>query len=119
MNPLLIAFGPLQPFIDAPVWVVLLLKITAILFAAWLAHRVLARTNPRWRVLLWRVTAVGLIVLPAVAWLLPALEIHVQQSSPVEEAAAVATAPHILPSPVGRGAGGEGLTSLIPYYLVF
>ena len=54
---------------DAPVWVVLLLKITAILLAAWLAHLALARANPRWRVFLWRVTAVGLIALPAVAWL--------------------------------------------------
>ena len=87
MNALLMAFGGLQPIIDAPVWVVLLLKITAILFAAWLAHLVLKRTNPRWRVLLWRVTAVGLIVLPAVAWLLPALEIHVQQPPSVEAAA--------------------------------
>ena len=42
MNASLMAFGPLQPLVDAPVWVVLLLKITAILFAAWLAHLALA-----------------------------------------------------------------------------
>ena len=95
MNALLIAFGPLQPIVDAPVWVVLLLKITALLFAAWLGHLALKRTNPRWRVLLWRVTAVGLIVLPVVAWLLPALEIPVRQPPPVEAVAiaAVSQAP--------------------------
>ena len=38
MNALLMAFGGLQSIVDAPVWVVLLLKITAILLAAWLAH---------------------------------------------------------------------------------
>ena len=69
VNALLMAFGGLQPIVDAPVWVVLLLKITAILLAAWLAHLALERANPRWRVFLWRVTAVGLIALPAVAWL--------------------------------------------------
>ena len=38
MNALLSAFGGLQPIVDAPVWVVLLLKLTAILSAAWLVH---------------------------------------------------------------------------------
>ena len=70
------------PLVDAPVWVALLLKITAILAAAWLAHLALARANPRWRVLLWRVTAAGLIALPAAAWSLPALRIRSVQISP-------------------------------------
>jgi beta-lactamase regulating signal transducer with metallopeptidase domain len=83
------AFGGLQPIIDAPVWVVLLLKITVILFAAWLVHLAIARTNPRYRVFLWRMTAVGLIVLPTVAWLLPAIKVYVQQPPAVTETAAV------------------------------
>ncbi len=91
MNTLLMAFGGWRPILDAPVWVVLLLKITAILLVAWLVHLALVRTNPRWRVFLWRVTAVGLIALPAVAWLLPALEIHVPQPPPANKAAAVST----------------------------
>ena len=95
MNALLLAFGGLQPIVDAPAWVVLLLKLTAILSAAWLAHLAIARTNPRWRVVLWRVTAVGLIAMPAVAWLLPSLEIRVPQPPVVEEPAVAATSPTI------------------------
>jgi hypothetical protein len=47
-----------QSIIDAPAWALLLVKVTAILLAAWLVHMALLRANPRWRVLLWRVTAV-------------------------------------------------------------
>jgi beta-lactamase regulating signal transducer with metallopeptidase domain/uncharacterized GH25 family protein len=96
MNALLMASRGLQPIVDAPVWIVLLSKITAILLIAWLIHLALARTNPRWRVFLWRVTTVGLIVLPAAGWLLPALEIHVLQPPPVVETAAVSAAPQAL-----------------------
>jgi beta-lactamase regulating signal transducer with metallopeptidase domain/protocatechuate 3,4-dioxygenase beta subunit len=128
-----VALGGWQAIVDAPVWVALVLKITAVLLAAWLAHLALKRTNPRWRVFLWRVTAVGLTALPAIAWLLPALKIHVRQPPPVE-AAAVTTAskappadgtaaarvpsglpkdlsegqPATLSPPLGSGAGGEG-----------
>jgi beta-lactamase regulating signal transducer with metallopeptidase domain/uncharacterized GH25 family protein len=93
MNAWLTAFGGWQPLVDAPVWVLMLLKISAILAAAWLAHLAIARTNPRWRVVLWRVTAVGLLVLPAIAWLLPGLEIRVLKPTPVEEVATVSPAP--------------------------
>ena len=96
MNAFFADFFGLQTIIDAPVWVLLLLKLTAILSAAWLAHLALARANPRWRIFLWRMTAVGLIALPVVSLLLPAMEIHVLPS------------PSVLPSPFGRGAGGEG-----------
>ncbi|MHB1034018.1 MAG: carboxypeptidase regulatory-like domain-containing protein [Pirellulales bacterium] len=92
MNALLAAFGGLQTLADAPASVVFVLKITAILSAAWLAHLALAWVNPRWRVLLWRATAVGLVALPAISWVLPALEIHVPQP-PVEEVAVVTAAP--------------------------
>ncbi len=108
MNTLLVASRGLRPIVDAPEWVVLLLKITAILLAAWVAHLALKRANPRWRVFLWRVTTAGLIALPAVAWLLPALQIRVQPPPLVEEAVTAPTAPQILPSPFGRGAGSEG-----------
>ena len=118
-----------QPIIEAPLWAVLLVKLTAILLAAWLAHLALRRTNPRWRVFLWRVTAVGLVVLPAVAWMLPSLPIHVQPPPAKEVATKVAAfdrpalghlpvgaidrlpeEPYaLLPSPAsGRGFGGEG-----------
>ena len=59
MNTFLADSFGLQTIVDAPVWVLLLLKLTAILSAAWLAHLAIARLNPRWRVFLWRMTAVG------------------------------------------------------------
>ena len=108
MSALLMASRLLQPMVDAPVWALLLLKGTAILLAAWLAHLALARTNPRWRVVLWRVTAVGLMALPAAAWFFPALQIRVEQPPPGKEAAAVPTASRVLAAdrdvaPVARG----------------
>ena len=86
MNRLLTASGLLHSLVGAPVWGVLLLKITAVLSAAWLAHVALKRANPRWRVFLWRVAAVGLIALPAVALFLPAPPIRVR---PPDDAAIV------------------------------
>jgi beta-lactamase regulating signal transducer with metallopeptidase domain len=108
MNTLLTAFGGWRSIVDAPLWFALLLKVTAILSAAWLAHLALARSNPRWRVFLWRVTAVGLIALPAAAWLLPALQIRVEQPLVAERQTVVSTAAPHLPSPFGRGVGREG-----------
>ncbi len=87
MNALLTAARGVQTIASAPVGAVLLLKITAVLLAAWAIHLALWRANPRWRVLLWRATAAGLVVLPALGWLSPALEIHVEPPS-VETAAA-------------------------------
>lgn len=60
----------------------LLLKLTAILALSWLAHSLLARRNPRWRVALWRGAAVGLALTPLLAALLPALEIATPPPAP-------------------------------------
>ena len=57
----------LQAFIDLPLFLEILLKITAILAAAWLLHFVLQRANPQWRVLLWRSIMAGVIVVPIMA----------------------------------------------------
>ena len=101
----------LHPMIDAPLWAVLLFKITAILAAAWAGHAALKWANPRWRVLLWRVTAVGLVVLPGVTLLLPGLDIRlarpvvedaVEEAAPVEMPAAEVAAIEI---PTGAGWG--------------
>lgn len=47
-----------------PAMVVLIVvaKLTLLLAAAWIAHKALARTNPRWRVLVWRLAAAGCVV---------------------------------------------------------
>ena len=86
----------LHPMIDAPLWAVLLFKVTAILAAAWAGHAALTWANPRWRVLLWRVTAVGLIVLPGVTCLLPGLDIRLAR--PVVEDVAEEAAPVEMPA---------------------
>ena len=67
--------------IDAPFWLRqylefsvltwMLIKWTAILAAAWGWHFVLYRSNPRWRVLVWRAAALLLIVLPVLHFALP------------------------------------------------
>jgi hypothetical protein len=43
-------------------WVLLLMNITLLLAIAWLVFFAPARTNPRWRALLWRLTTVGLVL---------------------------------------------------------
>jgi hypothetical protein len=50
--------------VDIPFSEMVLLKITILLAVAWALHRALARANPRWRVLLWRVTAVAVVLGP-------------------------------------------------------
>src|ERR1035437_9336649 len=62
----------------APLLTALLFKATALLALAWELHAGLAGRNPRWRVALWRGTAVALAVLPTmvlappfVVWRLP------------------------------------------------
>src|ERR1700679_1716206 len=54
---------------------------TALLILAWVAHLVLAKRDPRWRVLVWRSAAVGLATIvvftavpPIVTWRLPRAE---------------------------------------------
>lgn len=58
-------------------WVSLLLKLTALLAAAWGVHFCLARTNPQWRVLLWRAVAVGLVIVPLAQFAGPKLDLVV------------------------------------------
>lgn len=58
----------------------LLVKLTALLLLAWGLHGILAGANPRWRVVLWRVAAIGILAVgclnlcpPLIQWrVLPA-----------------------------------------------
>lgn len=52
-----------------PAWAMLLAKVTLILGVGWLLHGMLGRANPRWRVLAWRLAAVGVLALPLTLWL--------------------------------------------------
>ncbi|MCL4692132.1 MAG: M56 family metallopeptidase [Candidatus Hydrogenedentes bacterium] len=75
-----------------------LLKATVLLACAWIVHAALRGRNPRWRVLLWRATLVGLAVLPAAEWALPRLEVAlVEETAPPPRAAPVMTKPLALP----------------------
>jgi len=52
-------------------------KLTLLLAGAWLVHMALRQAGPHWRVLLWRATAVGMILLPATMLIAPVIELHV------------------------------------------
>jgi beta-lactamase regulating signal transducer with metallopeptidase domain len=108
MNSLLVAFGGWQSIVDAPLWGVLLLKISTILSVAWLAHLSLLRANPRWRVFLWRATALGLVGLPVVVWLLPVVEIRIHRPPAGEEAIGVSASAPRFPAPVRRAEVDRG-----------
>ena len=43
-------------------------KLTILLACAWAAHFALRNTNPRWRVLLWRTSCLGVVLLALTAW---------------------------------------------------
>ncbi|MEX0678409.1 MAG: M56 family metallopeptidase, partial [Pirellulales bacterium] len=58
--------------VDEFAWLSLLVKTTLVLVVARLLHAALWRANPRWRRLLWRTTALGL-VLVTVSFLFPPL----------------------------------------------
>jgi beta-lactamase regulating signal transducer with metallopeptidase domain/uncharacterized GH25 family protein/thiol-disulfide isomerase/thioredoxin len=106
VNLLSAILGGFPSLVDVPACGMLLLKATALLAVAWAAHGALGRRNPRWRVVVWRVAAVGLVALPVVTWLLPAMNIYVEQPAATQS----------LPSPIGRGAGGEGRAANDPRF---
>ncbi len=67
---------------------------TALLILAWVAHLVLAKRDPRWRVLVWRSAAVGLATIviltaapPFVTWRLPPAESIAAQTRSAESVA--------------------------------
>ena len=95
--------GPLSLLAEAPMWAVLLGKATVLLAAAWMIHCVLIRTNPRWRVLLWRGAAVALLVLPLVGLALPAIELRVASPEPAAKES-LPTVAAVEPSPAGPNA---------------
>jgi beta-lactamase regulating signal transducer with metallopeptidase domain len=63
-------------------WALLLMKATLLLAVAWLIFFALARTNPRWRTLLWRGVIVGLAMLAVGASGLLSLNIRVAAPAP-------------------------------------
>jgi len=64
-----------------PEFATFLSKVTLLLTIAWLSYFVLARANPRWRVLLWRGVVVGLAVSSVWSIGLPRFDIRVPAPS--------------------------------------
>jgi beta-lactamase regulating signal transducer with metallopeptidase domain len=58
-------------FWDASIGLVVIAKWTVVLALAWLAHGMLARRNPRWRVALWRSAFVGLALVAVLSGVPP------------------------------------------------
>ncbi len=84
----------------------LLAKATVLLALAWAADLILMRANPRWRVLLWRGTAVALATLPLLMLVLPAVRIEVAAPPP---ALAAVQAPAGVAAAGGQAAGASRL----------
>jgi len=83
MNPLGFLCDIPTRFSAAPAWAQLLTKATLILAVAWVAHFSLTRANPRWRTLLWRGVAVGLLLIAVWVPRLPGLAIRVPAPEPI------------------------------------
>jgi WD40 repeat protein/beta-lactamase regulating signal transducer with metallopeptidase domain len=90
MNPLESLRDILAQFSMVPIWAQLLTKATLLLAVAWVVHFSLARANPRWRTLLWRGVAVGLVLVALWMPCLPGLEIRI--ATPESVATALAPA---------------------------
>ena len=95
---------------EAPWGYALAGRWTALLILAWVAHLVLAKRDPRWRVLVWRSAAVGLATIviltaapPIVTWRLPYAE-----SIVVPAASSESVVPPADPLPVLSGEARAG-----------
>ncbi|MCH7724925.1 MAG: hypothetical protein IH991_00380 [Planctomycetes bacterium] len=69
---------------NLPLGVAVLCKVSVLLFAAWCVHAALWRANPRWRVVLWRTTAVGLLAIPLLHIVIPPTTVYVDNGADVE-----------------------------------
>ncbi len=73
----------LQWLVELPPMADILVKVTVLLAIGWMGHFTLRRANPRWRALLWRGVAVGLVVVPLLTVSLPKWRVPV---APAREA---------------------------------
>lgn len=89
------------------VW--LLIKSTALLASVWLMHFCMSRMNPRWRILLWRSTAVALVILCSLAVCPPLINLRVLPASVTVHSDDVAISEPSTPS-LGTGSGAEQVT---------
>lgn len=67
-------------------------RASAALAIAWLAHFALVRSNPRWRVLVWRMAAVALVIAPAMMFWGPALSVGLLPAAQSSENSSLSSA---------------------------
>ena len=108
----------LRWMIELPFLASVFLKMTVFLLLAWVLHLVLGRANPRWRVLLWRGVAVGLIAIPVLTASLPSWKVPVaplrprtiaQPSVPVNTVKPAPAPETPLPSPLAASSSSHSL----------
>jgi len=93
----------------------LLAKVTVLLAVAWSAHILLRKANPRWRVLLWRSTGMGMLLLialmacpPILSWgVLPSEAQSSRNSQPSTQSAAQAVSGVVHESPAAPALVGD------------
>ena len=79
--------------VDIPFSEMVLLKITVLLVVAWILHRALARANPRCGVLLWRGTALAVVLGPVWMRFGPPVTVSIPEQPKAVESPSIATAP--------------------------
>ncbi|MCA9413453.1 MAG: M56 family metallopeptidase, partial [Candidatus Omnitrophica bacterium] len=82
----------LQSLTETSPILLILFKVTLLLGLAWGLHFGLARANPRWRVLLWRGTMIGLLFIPVAEFLSPKIPVPIEPS-PLETTTIKAQSP--------------------------
>lgn len=70
----------MQILVELPWSLDILLKISLILCLGWASHFAFARSNPRWRLLLWRAVAVGMLLVPLLGLVMPTLKLTMPHS---------------------------------------
>ena len=95
MNTASLLHAILQALIALPVPAMVLFKMTILLGLGWILHFALIRSNPRWRVLLWRMLMVGLFLLIPAQLFLPELSLFV-----INEAQKISAPANPVPAPL-------------------
>ena len=85
MNPEIDLSSLLRRIMSVSPFLIVLIKISAVLAGGWIASAVLRPFNPRWRVFAWRGTAIGVLLIPFCHFCLPAIPFS--SVAPVEESA--------------------------------
>jgi beta-lactamase regulating signal transducer with metallopeptidase domain/peroxiredoxin len=82
---------------------VLLSKVTVVLAMAWILHAILARSNPRWRVLVWRMTALAVVAVAALSLGPPLVNLRVLRARQAMGNTGVIVSTHLNVNEKSRG----------------